>query len=151
MKYLVFATAIAAPLLTVNIAFAEEEVPARLTFKECGAKYQAAKADGSLGDRKWLDYRRDVCGIQPRQPPADASSAAAPSEASQTEALSRLIFPTALATDIKASKPSEARMRTCLKSYYEAKQAGTLYGIRWIQKGGGYYSLCNARLKQAGV
>lgn len=151
MKYLVFAAAITAPLLTVNIAVAAEEMPARLTFKECGAKYQAAKADGSLGDRKWLDYRRDVCGIQPRAPAANVSIAPAPSEASQAEAISRLVFPTALATGIEAKKPSEARMRTCLKSYHQAKQAGALYGVRWIQKGGGYYSLCNARLKQAGV
>lgn len=32
--------------------------------------------------------------------------------------------------------------------YYSNKDADTLNGLRWIQKGGGYYSICNARLKQ---
>lgn len=116
-----------------------------LSFKECGAKYRAAKADGSLGDRKWLNYRHSECGITAatfRQPPVR-------SEASRTEAMSRLTFPVALAAEFNGQKPWEARMRTCLKSYREAKKAGTLYGVKWVEKGGGYYSLCSAKLRDA--
>jgi hypothetical protein len=43
--------------------------------------------------------------------------------------------------------PGKARMHTCLDQYYANKDADTLNGLRWIQKGGGYYSLCNAQLK----
>ena len=43
--------------------------------------------------------------------------------------------------------PAKQRMHTCLEGYHANKDAGTLGGLRWIQKGGGYYSLCNARLK----
>ena len=116
-----------------------------LSFKECGAKYRAAKADGTLGERKWLDYRRLECGITVsafKQPPAR-------SEASRAEAARRLVFPVALAGEFSDKKPWEARMRTCLKSYREAKKAGTLYGVKWVEKGGGYYSLCSARLREA--
>ncbi len=41
-------------------------------------------------------------------------------------------------------------MHTCLEQYHANKQAGTLGDIRWIEKGGGYYKLCNARLKGDG-
>lgn len=119
-----------------------------LSFKECGVKYRAAKADGSLAGRKWLDYRSAECGIT-----ATASNARrlpARSEASRTEAARRLVFPAALAGEFGDKKPWEARMRTCLKSYREAKKAGALYGVKWVEKGGGYYSLCSAKLREAG-
>ena len=38
-------------------------------------------------------------------------------------------------------------MHTCVDSYRAAKANNALGGLKWIQKGGGYYSLCNARLK----
>jgi hypothetical protein len=38
-------------------------------------------------------------------------------------------------------------MHTCLDQYYANKDADALGGLKWIQKGGGFYSLCNARLK----
>ena len=37
-----------------------------------------------------------------------------------------------------------------LDQYYANKENDSLGGLKWIQKGGGFYSLCNARLK-AGV
>lgn len=118
----------------------------RLSLKECGAKYRAAKADGSLGERKWLDYRRSECGIVASA--VSARTQPARSEASRSEAVRRLVFPVALASEFGDRKPWEARMRTCLKSYHESKKAGTLYGVKWVEKGGGYYSLCSARLRE---
>lgn len=38
-------------------------------------------------------------------------------------------------------------MTECSTKYQAAKEAGTLGGLKWVQKGGGYYSLCNAKLK----
>ena len=43
--------------------------------------------------------------------------------------------------------PGKGRMHTCLELYYANKDANTLGGLKWIQKGGGFYSLCNAKLK----
>ena len=40
-------------------------------------------------------------------------------------------------------------LRTCLQTekYVRHKNDGTLGDLKWIQKGGGYWSLCNTALK----
>jgi hypothetical protein len=43
----------------------------------------------------------------------------------------------------------KARMETCLDQYKENKATNGNGGLKWIQKGGGYYSECNKRLKGA--
>ncbi len=40
-------------------------------------------------------------------------------------------------------------MHTCLDQYKENKANNGNGGMKWIQKGGGYYSECNKRLKGA--
>jgi hypothetical protein len=35
-----------------------------LTMAECGAKYKAAKADGTLNGQKWNDFRKAQCGSE---------------------------------------------------------------------------------------
>jgi hypothetical protein len=40
-----------------------------------------------------------------------------------------------------------ARMHTCLDQYNTNKTGTGNGGLKWIQKGGGYYSECNKRLK----
>ena len=41
----------------------------------------------------------------------------------------------------------KARMHTCLDQYRSNKATNNNGGLRWIAKGGGYYSECNKRLK----
>ena len=38
-------------------------------------------------------------------------------------------------------------MHTCLDQYNANKTGGGNGDLKWIQKGGGYYSECNKRLK----
>jgi hypothetical protein len=38
-------------------------------------------------------------------------------------------------------------MHTCLDQYTANKTTNGNGGMRWIEKGGGYYSECNRRLK----
>ena len=40
-------------------------------------------------------------------------------------------------------------MHTCLDQYHTNKTNNTNGGMKWIEKGGGYYSECNKRLKGA--
>jgi hypothetical protein len=40
-------------------------------------------------------------------------------------------------------------MLTCLDQYHANKAGTGNGGLKWIQKGGGYYSECNKRLKGA--
>ncbi len=119
-------------------------------MKECSARYQQAKADGSLGSLKWNDFRKQRCGSgadDDDAPSIDEASYDAEPERPVTRAPRGVVFPRAVSAKFRNETPAKQRMRTCLESYYDNKDNNTLSGLRWIQKGGGYYSLCNNRLK----
>ena len=144
-------------------AFAMTTSPAQaLTAQECSAKYQAAKTAGTLAGQKWNDFRKAQCGADAAAAPA-ATPAAAPAEAPKKEAKKEAapaaaapaapsgpaVFPSAV--DPKYSKESEgkARMHTCVDQYNANKASNANGGMKWIQKGGGYYSECSKKLKGA--
>ena len=127
-----------------------------LTTQECSAKYQAAKSAGTLNGQKWNDFRKAQCGADatPAAAPAAAAPAApVPKEAKKEAAPAPAapsgpaVFPSAV--DPKYSKESsgKARMHTCVDQYNANKASGGNGGLKWIQKGGGYYSECNKKLK----
>ena len=64
-----------------------------------------------------------------------------------TPAPSTAVFPTAIAPAHAGEKPGVARQKTCLDQYNANKATNANGGLKWIQKGGGYYSECNKRLK----
>jgi hypothetical protein len=145
-------------------AFAATAPAQALTAQECSAKYQAAKSAGTLGGQKWNDFRKAQCGADatpaaaPAAPPAAAAPApAAPKEAKKEAAPAAApaapsgpaVYPTAV--DPKYAKESEgkARMHTCVDQYNANKATGANGGLKWIQKGGGYYSECTKKLKGA--
>ncbi|MBC8717802.1 MULTISPECIES: antifreeze protein [Brucella/Ochrobactrum group] len=138
------ATKAAAP--AKKAAASNDDSAKGLTMKQCSAKYQAAKDAGTDGGAKWNDFRKAECG-----PGADAvalstdgnSEPAAPT----TAAPKGVKFPSAVSAKFSSESPGKARMHTCLEQYHAAKDANALGGLKWVQKGGGYYSLCNARLK----
>lgn len=119
-----------------------------ISFKECGAKYQQAKKDDKLGGRGWDQYRQAECGHTLNQK-ADKTQTSTTASLAPQEAPAGVTFPATIAAAFTQETPSKARMRTCLQQYHANKEAGTLSGLRWIQKGGGYYSLCNKKLKAA--
>jgi hypothetical protein len=130
-----------------------------LTAQECSAKYQAAKTAGTLNGQKWNDFRKAECGATAAATPAAAPAAApaAPAAPTATEAkpaaapaaVGNAVFPNAI--DPKYSKESagKGRMQTCLDQYNANKAGSGNGGLKWIQKGGGYYSECNKHLKGA--
>ncbi|WP_076865193.1 hypothetical protein [Bradyrhizobium mercantei] len=146
-------------------AFAASAPAQALTAQECSAKYQAAKSAGTLGGQKWNDFRKAQCGADatpaaaPAAPPpaAAAPAPAAPKEAKKEAAPAAApampagpaVFPNAV--DPKYAKETEGkqRMHSCLDQYNANKTTGGNGGLKWIQKGGGYYSECNKRLKGA--
>lgn len=121
-----------------------------LSMAECSTKYQAAKTANKLNGMKWNDFRKAECGTA-----ADDDSAPAPTEATYTSepekptavAPKGVTFPKAISPKFANETPAKGRMHTCLEQYYANKDANTLNGLKWIQKGGGFYSLCNAKLK----
>ena len=131
-------------------AFAAASPAQALTAQECSAKYQAAKKDGSLGTQKWNDFRKAQCGdgatpavAAPAPAAKEAKKEAAPAAAPAGPA----VYPNAV--DPKYSKETAAKQRfnTCVDQYNANKTGNANGGMKWIQKGGGYYSECNKRLK----
>ncbi len=123
-----------------------------LTMAECSAKYKAAKDANTLNGMKWNDFRKANCGSDAKAAAPAAATAAAPSTAAPAPAAAaapagNAVFPSAV--DPKYSKDSagKARMETCLDQYKANKATNANGGLKWIQKGGGYYSECTKKLK----
>ena len=57
------------------------------------------------------------------------------------------MYPTAISAAYANAKPGVARQKTCLDQYNANKATNSNGGLKWIQKGGGYYSECNRHLK----
>ena len=119
-----------------------------LTMAECSAKYKAAKDAGSLNGMKWNDFRKAQCG-------SDASATTAPTPtptptptpAPAPVATGNAVFPSAVNPKYAKDSAGKARRETCLDQYHANKTSNGNGGLKWIQKGGGYYSECNKRLK----
>jgi hypothetical protein len=121
-----------------------------LTMKECSAKYQAAKSAGTLDGQKWSDFRKTQCGADAAAAPAPAAAPArtTPAAAPATpQTPGSAVFPTAVAPKYGKESAGRARLHTCLDQYNANKAANANGGLRWIQRGGGYYSACNKHLK----
>jgi hypothetical protein len=152
----------------VLAAFLVQAGPAQaLTMKECSAKYNAAKSAGTLKGMKWAEFRKAECGgaqdaaAAPAANPANtAANKPAPNAASGTTSgkiinsagapaarSGNAVFPTAVSPKYASETPGKARMQTCLDQYNANKANGGNGGLKWIEKGGGYYSQCNSRLK----
>lgn len=139
-----------------GIAALAATAPARaLTTQECSAKYQSAKAAGSLNGMKWNDFRKSQCSAEAT--PAAAPAAPAPTTTAKKEAApppapaatGNAIFPSAVDAKYAKESAGKARMHTCVDQYNANKTTNGNGGLKWIQKGGGYYSECTKKLKGA--
>jgi len=142
-------------------AFAATAPANALTTQECSAKYQAAKKDGTLGSMKWNDFRKAQCAADatPAAAPAAAAPAPAPAAAAaKKEAATpaaapapmptgNAVFPNAVDAKYAKETAGKARMHTCVDQYNANKATNGNGGMKWIEKGGGYYSECNKHLK----
>jgi hypothetical protein len=124
-----------------------------LTAQECSAKYKAAKSAGTLNGKKWNDFRKAECGAgataatTPSAAPA-ATPAPSPKTASAPAApAGNAVFPSAVSPKYANESAGKAREHTCLDQYKANKADNANGGLKWIMKGGGYYSQCNKRLK----
>lgn len=116
-----------------------------LTMQECSAKYKAAQEAGTLGGLKWNDFRKQECGGEATTAAAPAAAAPAAARA-PAAATGGVVFPTAVSPKYQTLSPGKARMQTCLDQYNANKASGKEASLKWIEKGGGYYSECNKRL-----
>lgn len=145
--------AIAAAVCTLAGALTLSVAPANaLTMQECSAKYNAAKAANTLGAQSWNDFRKSQCGDDAAPvaaPKAQQAAPAAPAARQQAAPASgNVVFPRAIDRKFANETPAKQRQKTCLEAYNNNKANGGNGDLKWIMKGGGYYSQCNARLKQ---
>ena len=136
-----------------------------LTAQECSAKYQAAKTAGTLNGQKWNDFRKAECGSDAAAAPA-ATPAAAPAAPKEAAAKPKkeaappaapaaapavpagpAVFPSAVDPKYSKETAGKGRMHTCVDQYNANKTTNANGGMKWIEKGGGYYSECNKKLK----
>lgn len=148
---------------------------AALSAKDCSVKYQAAKSANTLNGQSWNDFRKAQCSDAAAAPapapaaaapaptktaaPAPAPAAPAPTAAAKPApapaptatpaAAGAAVFPKAVDPKYASESAGKGRQKTCLDQYNANKAAGATGngGMNWIQKGGGYYSECNKRLK----
>ena len=111
-----------------------------LTAKECSAKYKAAKSAGTLNGMGWSDFRKTQCAGTAET--ANPKPAAAP-----TPTKTAAVFPKSVDAKYAKETPGKARFHTCLDQYHANKASNGNGGLKWIAKGGGYYSACNKALK----
>jgi hypothetical protein len=130
------AAAIAAVLITQTSAQA-------LTMSECSAKYKDAKAAGTLNGATWNDFRKNQCDLAPGKLAKSAAASDSPVVASNA------VFPSAVDSKYSSEKPGRARRKTCLDQYKANKASNANGGLKWLQRGGGYYSQCVKKLKGA--
>jgi hypothetical protein len=159
MRLTTLALALALPGICAQLSPAHA-----LTMKECSAKYKAARADGSAKGMKWSDFRKAECGSEATAAPTTAPAPSAPSKTTMTPRPEKkevarptpapsaipsgsAVFPPAVSPKYSTESPGKARMHTCLDQYNANKVDNRNGGLKWIEKGGGYYSECNTRLK----
>jgi hypothetical protein len=141
---------------------------AALSLRECSAAYKTARTQGSLAGMSWQDFRRAKCGTaaatatragatgkaegktggQAAASPATGSTAAPAPGGSGYLPTGRMVLPNAIPPKYANAVPGKARRQTCLDQYRLNKASDANGGLKWVQKGGGYYSECNKRLKE---
>jgi hypothetical protein len=134
-RYLLGACAVVATLGVGASAHAANDV-----MKECGAKYQAAKANNTLGGKNWNQFLAACRGTQAAAPAA-APAAAAPVSKPVAAAKPASHLPGAQSPAMQAMHD---RQRQCGQMWKADKAAGKVpAGQKWPQ----YWSACNTKLK----
>jgi heat shock protein HtpX len=166
--------------------------------RQCSQKYQAAKAENSLGGQTWTPFY-EQCAAELKEVPEVAKERSASSIECSNEAEARglhgeerlkfrerckafpataipnsdavvphfsapappqpepaptatmapagpAVFPIAISPQYANESPSTAREKTCLDQYRANKATNSNGGLRWVEKGDGYYSECNEKL-----
>ena len=170
--------ALCAAAMCAGIAFSAAPANAQNRMKTCNDEWNAMKANNTVGDKKYADFRKECLArtatapaetpaatpttapatppaappaARPAPPPRSAAvppkPAAVPPKPAAPAAAGEPPFPAAVSPKYSTETAGKARMHTCLDQYNENKAGGGNGGLNWIQKGGGYYSGCNKRLK----
>ena len=125
------------------------------SMKACGEKWQAAKAANATNGSTWPKFLSECRAAmaapkpEPAATPAAAVAAAAPVAKVEAKPTATPVFPASVPAKFAELRPAQARQKTCSEQYQANKASNGNAGLRWLEKGGGYWSLCNRKLKGA--
>jgi len=88
----------------------------------------------------------------PAEKPAAAKPAAkraAAKPAADAKPAGPAVFPDKISEKYAKEKPARAKLKTCSDQYQANKATNANGGMKWIVKGGGYWSECSKKLKAA--
>ncbi|WP_040508673.1 hypothetical protein [Gluconobacter morbifer] len=143
-------------------------VPAHaMTAKECHVAFQTAKKNGTLNGQAYKAFKAANCGDNSKAAAPATAADATPTATSKANppdseptgtkatipakapvaASGNVVFPSAVSSKYSSMSAGKARLETCVAQYNANKASGGNGSLKWIQKGGGYWSQCNARLK----
>ena len=128
-------------------AIASSGPSSALTAQECSAKYATAKTAGTLKGMKWNEFRKAECADAAAPAPAAAADAKPAAKPATVAGAGVTVFPKAVDPQFAKETAGKARLHTCLAQYKANKATNANGGLKWIMKGGGYYSQCNKGLK----
>ena len=128
----------------------------------CGDEWKKLTADQKkAAGPTWNDYRPKClakakgdaaapaaapAAAAPAKPAAAAPAAPAKPAAAAPAAAGAAKFPSAVDPKYAKESAGKQRMHTCLDQYNANKASNANGGLKWIEKGGGYYSQCNKLL-----
>lgn len=152
---------IASGILLAALANVAASVPAQAkTEKECAAEWKQMKADNQTAGKKRKDFITECRGngtapptTTPSSPPTASNPPPAPKTTTRKPAApppavtGNIVFPPTVSPKYSKDTAGKQRMETCLDQYKANKANNANGGLKWIQKGGGYYSECNKHLK----
>ncbi|RFC66622.1 MULTISPECIES: hypothetical protein [Mesorhizobium] len=113
------------------------------TEQICSAKYQAAKAGGTLNGQKWPAFYSDCAASINANGNAGAAANPAPASSTSKSSTTTATAP-AKSTPASTSGNHQTTQQICSSSYQAAKAAGTLGGQTWPA----YLSACSDKIKQ---
>lgn len=90
---------------------------------------------------------KSKAGHATTQDSGETTAAANPSGNKGSMTAENPVFPAKIPAEFAALPAGRARMKACVAQYNANKENGGNAGLKWIQKGGGYWPQCNARLK----
>lgn len=142
--------------------FSEAKKAGKLTEKNF-KEYKAAHCDakGAVNTSKPATTNETNKGVAPaggasNNVPAKEAAKEPGKESAKKDTVEKapviagdVVFPDKIDSQFDKEKEGTARMHTCQKQYNANKASAKNGGLKWIQKGGGYYSECNKHLKSA--
>lgn len=123
----------------------------KMSFFACHKEFQSAKKNGTLNGQNYAAFKATHCSGAGASSSATSAPSPKPAPSTPLAAISNsnAVFPSRLAPEFASLSAGKARYKTCLKQYNANKAGGGNGSLKWIQRGGGYYSQCNTRLKSA--